>query len=141
MKDRIKKIRKDAKLTQTQFGDALGGKALSTVQKWEMGHNQPDAGTIELICKKFGVNELWLRTGTGDPKPSQSIQQEMAALVDELTAPEYSASFRTALLTTLLRFEPGSDKWKLLEEIYEKVAEEYRQSQTPQAGVSDQSEK
>lgn len=121
MKDRIKQIRQKAGLTQTQFGAACGGKSLSSVQKWEMGYNQPDNSTIALICQKFGVNESWLRNGEGDMPISQSREQEMAALVRSLMedSPE---SFRSALVTTLLRFDPNGPEWEILERIYDGIA-------------------
>ena len=121
MKDRIKLIRKKAGLTQTQFGAACGGKSLSSVQKWEMGHNQPDASTIALICQKFGVNETWLRTGVGEMTASKSRSQEMAELVGSLMA-DSPESFRSALITTLLRFDPNGPEWEILERIYDGIA-------------------
>lgn len=128
MKDRIKIIRKDAGLTQTQFGKVLGNKSLSTVQKWEMGHNQPDSATIELICQKFGVNIHWLRTGEGEMRASSSRYEELGRLVSRLMA-DRPDSFRSALITTLLRLDPDGPEWDAIERIYNDISDEIKKSQ------------
>ena len=63
MNDRIKKIRKDAGLTQEQFAKRLGVKR-NTVATYEMGRSTPIDAAITSICREFGVNEDWLRNGT-----------------------------------------------------------------------------
>lgn len=64
MKERIKQIRKAKELSQVEFGKKIGiGK--TSVSKLETGENSPSEQTIILICKEFGVNEVWLRTGEG----------------------------------------------------------------------------
>lgn len=64
MKDRIKKIRKHFKLTQQEFADRIGLKR-NSVANYEIGRNTPMEPIINSICKEFGVNEVWLRTGEG----------------------------------------------------------------------------
>lgn len=126
MKDRIKLIRSSNGLTQKQFGEALGGKSFSSVQKWEMGLNTPDASTISLMCQKFGVNETWLRTGAGEMTASKSRAEEMAELIKSLMA-DRPESFRSALVTALLRFDPDGPEWEILERIYDSIAREANQ--------------
>lgn len=64
MKERIKKLRKKCGLSQEVFGKRIGiGK--TSVSKLENGENNPSEQTIILLCKEFGVNEVWLRTGEG----------------------------------------------------------------------------
>ena len=128
MKDRIRLIRKEAGLTQTRFGERLGGMTLSTVQKWELGHNQPDAASIRLICDTFGISERWLLTGEGEMRAPVSREQEMARLVRSLME-DSSESFRSALVTTLLRFDPAGPEWEILERIYEGIAREWKNGQ------------
>lgn len=123
MKDRIKELRKSLGLTQTQFGKSLGGKSLSAVQKWEMGHTEPDAGTIRLICQQYGVRESWLREGAGPMYAPTGREEEMARLVKRLMA-DQPDSFQSALVTTLLRFDPNGPEWGILERIYNSIAAE-----------------
>lgn len=64
MKERIKLIRKRKNLSQEEFGSQIGI-TRSSVSLLESGRNSPSEQTIMLICKEFGVNEVWLRTGEG----------------------------------------------------------------------------
>lgn len=63
MKDRIKKIRKDAGLTQEKFAERLGIKR-NTVATYETGKSEPMENVIVSICREFNVNDKWLRNGT-----------------------------------------------------------------------------
>lgn len=64
MKERIKKIRKHFNLTQQEFADRLGLKR-NSVANYEIGRNTPMDPIINSMCKEFGINEVWLRTGEG----------------------------------------------------------------------------
>jgi len=66
MNERIRKIRKDLNMTQTEFGDAIGV-TFAALSKYELGKVVPDRSIRLLICSKFNVNEAWLETGEGDP--------------------------------------------------------------------------
>lgn len=122
MKERIKELRKHEKLNQTDFG-ALLGVSLSAVQKWESGENTPADSVIKLMCQKTNVNEVWLRTGVGEPFASKSREAEMGELVRKLMADRPEA-FRVRLITALLRFDPDGAEWQVLENIYKSVAGE-----------------
>ena len=65
MKERIKKIRKELDLTQQAFADKIGMKQ-NTIAQYEMGRTKPSDAIIFSICREFGVNEEWLRTGEGE---------------------------------------------------------------------------
>ncbi len=65
MKERIKKIRKNANLTQVEFAIKLGVKQ-NTVACYEMGKSGLSDAVINSICREFSINEEWLRYGTGD---------------------------------------------------------------------------
>lgn len=64
MNERLKKIRKKLGLTQQEFADRLGIKR-GAIANYEIGRNEPIDAVISLICREFGVNEVWLRTGEG----------------------------------------------------------------------------
>ena len=78
MKDRIKKLRKKLGLSQSAFGDKAGV-SLSAVQKWEYGINTPSEAVSLLLCREFGVNEAWLRSGEGDMFLPRSQEDEIAS--------------------------------------------------------------
>lgn len=64
MKDRIKALRKALGMTQQEFADKLGLKR-NSVANYEIGRNTPMDPIINSMCREFGVNEVWLRTGEG----------------------------------------------------------------------------
>lgn len=66
MKDRIRRIRKDLNMNQTEFGRELGC-SQTAIAKYESGMVVPDQPLRLLICQKFNVNETWLETGEGVP--------------------------------------------------------------------------
>lgn len=122
MNTRVKEVRKKANLTQTAFGDRLGI-TQNYVALIESGQRIPSDRTIRDICREFNINETWLRTGIGDMTASKSRQQEMAELVKSLMA-DRPESFRSALVTALLRFDPDGPEWEILERIYDSIAAE-----------------
>lgn len=65
MKDRIKRIRKEEKLTQKEFADKIGMSRVG-LQKLESGENSPREQTLRVICSEFHVNRRWLETGEGE---------------------------------------------------------------------------
>lgn len=81
MKDRIKKIRKNAGLTQEKFAERLGIKR-NTIATYETGRSEPMDNIIISICREFSVNEDWLRTGEGEIYDIP--EDETAAIVSEL---------------------------------------------------------
>lgn len=79
MKDRIRQIRKDMKMNQTEFGAEIGA-TQKMVTTYETGAVLPDKSIRLLICQKFNVNETWLETGEGDPYKEGLIPSLAAAL-------------------------------------------------------------
>lgn len=85
MKDRIREVREHFGLSMEKFGSRIGiGKA--SISLLESGKNNPSVQTITLICREFGVNEQWLRTGEGE-----MLEQTRASVLDRLST-EYDLS-------------------------------------------------
>ena len=122
MNTRIKEVRKAAKLTQTAFGEKIG-LSQNYIALIEGGQREPGDRTIRDSCREFDINELWLRTGNGPMYLPQDREAEMTGLVKRLMqdSPE---SFRSALVTTLLRFDPDGPEWEVLDRIYHSIAGE-----------------
>lgn len=76
MKDRIKKVRKELELTQQELADKIGVKQ-NTIATYEMGRTNPSDQCIRSICREFGVNEQWLRTGEGEMFEQLTDQQKL----------------------------------------------------------------
>ena len=66
LKDRIKQIRKTAKLTQQGFAKEIGI-GWETVAGWEQGKIKPGHARLYIIAENFGVNIDWLLKGEGLP--------------------------------------------------------------------------
>lgn len=83
MKERIREVREHFGLSMEKFGARIGiGK--TSISLLENGKNNPSVQTVALICREFGVNEHWLRTGEGE-----MFEQTRETVLDRLAA-EYS---------------------------------------------------
>lgn len=125
--ERVKEVRKASSLTQEAFAAKIGLKQNSVAQIESDRRNVSDQVIIS-ICREFGVNETWLRTGDGDPAVSKTREQELAGLFRSLMA-DRPESFRSMLVSTLLRFDPDGPEWDALEKLYDSIvkeAEQYR---------------
>lgn len=82
MNTRIKELRKELKLNQTEFGEKIGA-TLAMMTSYERGKVIPDEAKQLLICKTFGVRLEWLKTGEL-PKYPEEVQDGPEALVPDL---------------------------------------------------------
>mgnify|MGYP000317941739 CR=1 FL=1 len=119
---RTKELRKALGLTQQQFADRLHI-TRGAVSNWDFGRSDPSDSAISLICREFNVREAWLRDGTGEMLEVKPRAEELGELVRKLLA-DRPESFRSRLITSLLRFEPDSPEWQILENIYNSIAAE-----------------
>lgn len=62
---RIKELRKELKLNQTEFAEAIFLKR-AIISHYENGVNIPTNSIIAHICNAFNVNKDWLLTGKGE---------------------------------------------------------------------------
>lgn len=63
--DKIRKVRKHFKLSQTEFGEKLGV-SVNFIGNLEQGRTELKPLTAQLISRVFDVNPLWLETGEGE---------------------------------------------------------------------------
>lgn len=118
MNERLKLLRRELQLNQTEFGNRLGLKQ-SAVANYENGTRQPLDTVITSICREFGVSEQWLRTGEGEmfvPRTkNQVITDFMADLIME------DDSFKKRIIEALAQLDEKD--WEELERIALKVLE------------------
>ena len=119
---RTKELRDSLGLTQQKFADRLGI-TRGAVANWDLDRSDPSDAVISLICREFNVREAWLRDGEGDMLEVQPRAEELGELVRKLLS-DRPESFRSRLITSLLRFEPDSPEWQILENIYNSIAAE-----------------
>lgn len=121
MKDRILYIIEKKEITKTAFAKALKV-SQGFVSQICSGVSNPSDRTIELICQQYDVNEVWLRTGKGEPFKQRTRQEEiMRFAVQTYKSPN---EFRKALVSLLARLDP--EDWDALERIADKLLEEYK---------------
>jgi transcriptional regulator with XRE-family HTH domain len=63
--ERVKKIRKELGLSQQKFGEKLKV-SKSHISNIELGGDCPSDRLIRLLCIEYGINEEWLKYGTGE---------------------------------------------------------------------------
>lgn len=112
MKDRIRKLRKEKELTQTQFGEKIGVKG-NTITNYETGLRTPTDTVINNICKTFNVNEHWLRDGTGEMFVELDVEDQLMEWAGKVLG-GHDSKFKKRFITMLMRL--SDREWELLEE-------------------------
>lgn len=108
MNERIAMIRKQAGLSQDDFGKALN---ISRNYVWmiEKGDRVPSDRTIVDICREFNVNETWLRTGEGEMHKNLSRDEALAAAFGKMLSEDDSdetVRIKKAMIGELLAMPP-----------------------------------
>ncbi|MEA4986535.1 MAG: helix-turn-helix transcriptional regulator [Anaerovorax sp.] len=104
--ERIKELRKELKLNQTEFGNRIGLKQ-TAIGMYENNLRGVADRSILLICKEFGVSEKWLRNGQGEMFINMTQDEKIIALTARLLDNQYN--FKKALLTTILEMTEEED--------------------------------
>lgn len=120
LKDRLKKLRKELDLTQQAFADKIGMKQ-NTIAQYEMGRTTPSDAIIFSICREFGVNEKWLRSGEGEMFEELTDQQKILKYTALLLKDKDSA-VADAIQTLIVTYEQLDDTSKA---VLEKIAKQY----------------
>ena len=142
MQNRIKELRKSLGLNQTEFAERLG-MVPSAISNYEAGTRAPSDAIIKSICREYGVNETWLRTGAGDMRRKRSDAQELGELIRSrlIDSPE---SFQSALVRLLLRLDPDGPELRRLRQFCEELLAETQKSpetQDPPDGATPKTQK
>ena len=81
LKDRIRKIRLDAGLTQKEFAQRIGVSRIY-ISGWETNQSSPGSARLFVIAEKFNVNPDWLIDGSGEPYKSQTVDAKTRAQIE-----------------------------------------------------------
>ena len=117
LNDRLKEIRKRVGITQAEFARTIGI-ASNTVSQIENGQRNPGGAVIKSICREFGVNETWLRTGEGDMFAPLKADEEIAEFMAEVLQDDDDA-FRRRFVSMLARLD--AQDWADLTRIAQKM--------------------
>jgi transcriptional regulator with XRE-family HTH domain len=118
LKDRVVKIRKDAKLTQQKFADSLH-LSRNFICQLEKGVYKASDRTIIEICKKYNVDKHWLVTGEGEPYINKTREDEIAEIFDNMQLDD-EFSFKSRFISALAKLNTA--EWKALERIVHEMA-------------------
>ena len=121
MKDRISKIVEHSGLTKTAFAKKINV-SQGLVSQMCSGITKPSDRTITDICREFGCDEIWLRTGEGEPF-RQETRQELIMRFAMQTI-KGSNEFRKALVAMLATLD--DTEWDGLENLLNKLSEQYK---------------
>lgn len=113
MHERIKELRKALGLTQQKFADGMGVKQ-NTIAQYESGRNAPIDAVITLICRTYGVNETWLRTGEGEMFQPKSRNDELLDYARRIAEGD-PGSIQAQLLTVMTRLTDA--QWEVLAQV------------------------
>lgn len=119
MKDRVRNLRKNLRLSQEQFGEIIGI-TNTAVSKIENGENNLTDQNIKALCREFNVNENWLRTGTGEMFVQLARDEEIAAFVGHLLSDEKD-TFKKRLVSVLSKLNESD--WEALEKVLTKLVD------------------
>ena len=113
LNERIKEVLKRTGMRQVQIAEVLG-LSQQYVSQICSGAKTPSDRTISDICREFKVDEVWLRTGEGDPFRKESRNEQIAAFAGDLMRDEPD-SFRKAFVAALS--DLSLEDWKVLERL------------------------
>lgn len=119
--ERIKVLRERLGLTQTALAEKIN-RAPNTISQYEKGKNIPDR-TILDICNAFNVNEVWLRTGSGEMfRQETNVDVELAHQVGRLIKSD--DDFTKRLVLEYLKLPP--ELKTAFEEFVDKLYQEHK---------------
>ena len=121
MKDRIEFVIKSANIKKVDFAKRLNI-SQAFVSQMCSGAAKPSDRTITDICREFGCDEIWLRTGEGEPFRQETRQEAIMRFAVQTV--KGSDEFRKAFVAMMAKLEP--EDWQNLARIYEKLAAEYK---------------
>ena len=128
MNERIRLLRKELGLNQSDFGNKIGVKQC-TVAGYESGARTPLDAVVSSICREFDVNEEWLRTGEGEMFEQMTEQQKLLKYTGMLLKDKDSAIVN-AIQSFIVTYEQLDDTSKAtLEKIAQQFIDNLKKSQ------------
>lgn len=88
-KERIKNLRKEKNLTQSELAEYMGLKTYTTVSKWESGDNLPRGREIKMLSEFFNVSSDYI-LGISDERKINSFNNEYKYEEDETGSFEFN---------------------------------------------------
>lgn len=118
--ERIAAVIQHSGLSKTAFSRRVG-LSQPFVSQLASGTAAPSDRTIVDICREFGVNERWLRTGEGEMLMHLSREEEIMRFAATVVR-DPSSEFQRRFVSVLARLTP--EQWQLMEEMARKLLQE-----------------
>lgn len=120
-KERFLFVLQESRCTKSKAAELLSVSA-AYVSQLCSGQRDPSDRTVRDICRIFGVNEIWLRTGEGEAHTPLSREEELAAIFAEV---QIGSDDKSRLIRALARMpdEAFPAMVKFLEELHERLTE------------------
>ena len=115
-KERFLLVLQESRCTKAKAAELLNVSA-AYVSQLCSGQREPSGRTIKDICRIFGVNEIWLRTGVGEPFTPLSRSEELAAIFERM---EVGDDAKSRLIQAMARMpdEAFPSFVKFVEQLY-----------------------
>lgn len=120
MNERIKELRLLLGLNQSEFGARIGLRQTS-IANYEKGLRQPLDTVVTSICREFGVNEEWLRTGEGPQFIEITRAEQIQQMVDDIMR-DHPEAFRRRFVTALAGLDDHG--WIALEKFIDSITDQ-----------------
>lgn len=91
--------------------------------------------TIKDICREYGVDDVWLRTGIGEMFRPRTREDEITSFCADLLGPD-ATDFQRDFVAILATLSP--EGWDLLEKKINELAELSRKRKEKQGGHNDE---
>ena len=121
MNNRINLLIQKLAISKTKFAERLNV-SQAFVSQMCSGVREPSDRTITDICREFGCDEVWLRTGEGEPFRQESRHDMIMRFAGQTV--KGSDEFRKSYVAMLA--DLSDDGWKGLQELYEKMGGIYK---------------
>ena len=125
IKDRIRELRKETKLSQTDFAERLGcGRGV--IKGIEEGQTELKPALADLICRTYNCDPVWLETGEGEMFRKLSRQEQIADFVGKALADDSDEFVRQTIAMLAALDEAG---WQKLKAAAEAIAEAQKKAE------------
>lgn len=117
MSDRISECIQNSGLTKTAFAAKIDV-SQPFISQLCAGTTAPSDRTIRDICRAFGIEENWLRTGEGEMLIPINRDQDVADFVGDVLKGE-ADTFKRRFVAMLARLDESD--WEVLEKMVEEM--------------------
>lgn len=118
MSERISKIIESSSASKTEFANTLKVTP-AYISKLINKGAMPSDRLMDDICEKYGINEEWLRTGTGEMFAQNFKDKQITAMIGDVLR-DNEDSFKYRLVSALSRLD--DDGWEQLEKLIDMIS-------------------